>query len=281
MQTTHLRYYKALLRDIKKKIRKKGLFFFIFSDIRISLNQCNKFIIEKGLNYFLQSGILVILNPDLYRIWLKDELEFWTWFYTNFKSRRTFKFNRKKYSYFYHRNWITWNNERSVEIPIVWEIIKKYIGKDILEVGNVLKNFFMFNRDIVDKYEIAPGVLNEDIIDYNPKKKYDIIITVSTLEHVGWNEEPREPLKFFKAIENIKRLIKSGGKIIITMPKGNSPVLDDLIMEGKMPFTKSFFLKRVSKNNRWKQVSLKKIKNAEYGSFVRWSASAVIIGYIY
>ena len=64
------------------------------------------------------------------------------------------------------------------------------------------------------------------------------------------------------------------------MPKSNSPVLDNLIMSKKIPFTKSSFLKRVSKNNRWKQVPLKKIGNTKYGSFVRWSASAVIIGYI-
>ena len=281
MHIVSLRYYKILLTQIKKKIRKKGLFSFIFSDIRISFLQYKKYIVEKGLNYSLQSGILVILNPHIYPLWLKDGPTFWTWFYTNFKTRRTFKFNNEKFKYFYHKNWITWNNERSVEIPIIWKLVRKYLGKNILEVGNVLMNFFEFDRDIVDKYERAPGVLNEDIVDYNPGKKYDIIITISTLEHVGWNEKPREPLKIFKAIENLKRLLITGGKILITLPKGNSPVLDNLIKESKIPFTRSFFLKRVSKNNRWKQTSLKKIKNAEYGSFVRWSASAVIIGYIY
>ena len=280
MQKTLLRNYGTFLKNVKTKIRRKGLISFIFSDLTNSFIQCKKFIIEKGLNYFLQSGILVILNPNMFLIWLKDENTFWTWFYTNFKTRRTFKFNGKKYHYFYHRNWITWNNERSVEVPIVLEIIKKYKGKDFLEVGNVLMNFYDYDRDIVDKYEIAPGVLNEDIVDYNPGKKYDIIISISTLEHVGWDEEPRESLKILKAIENLKRLLKADGRIIITMPKSNSPVLDNLIMSKKIPFTKSSFLKRVSKNNRWKQVPLKKIGNTKYGSFVRWSASAVIIGYI-
>ncbi len=265
-----------ILKKGKPKIRWKGL----ISNLRISFTQCKKIIIEKGLNYFIQSGILVILNPHMFFVWLKEEYTFWTWFYTNYKSKRTFKFNGKKYRYFYHRNWITWNNERSVELPIALEIIKKNKGKDFLEVGNVLMNFYEYERDIVDKYEIAPGVLNEDIVDFNPGKKYDIIITISTLEHVGWDEKPREALKFFKAIKNLKRLLKTGGNIIITIPKGNNPVLDNLIMEKNSPFTKSFFLKRVSKNNRWKQVSLKKIGNTRYGSFVRWSASAVIIGYI-
>ncbi len=281
MQKTRLRNYRTFLKNVKTKINRKGLISFIFSDLISSFIRCKKFIIEKGLNFFLQSGILVILNPHMFLIWLIDEYAFWTWFYTNYKTRRTFKFNGKKYHYFYHRNWITWNNERSVEVPIALEIIKKHKGKDFLEVGNVLMNFIEYDRDIVDKYEIAPGVLNEDIVDFNPGKKYDIIITISTLEHVGWDEKPREALKFFKAIKNLKRLLKTGGNIIITIPKGNNPVLDNLIMEKKSPFIKSFFLKRVSKNNRWKQVPLKKIRNTRYGSFVRWSASAVIIGYIF
>ena len=267
------------MKNIKKK-KTMSSFSFILSNIKITLFKCKKYIIEEGFNYFIQSGILVILNPHIFLIWLKDEIEFWTWFYTNFKTTRTFKFNGKKYNYFYHRNWITWNNERSVEIPIVWEFLKNYKEKNILEVGNVLMNFFVFDRKIIDKYEIAPGVINEDVVDYNPNKKYDLIITISSLEHVGWDEKPREPLKIFKAIENLKRLLIPGGKIIITIPKGHNPVLDNLIMEDKLPFTRSFFLKRVSKNNKWKQVSRKKISNVKYGSYVRWSASAVIIGYI-
>ena len=279
MQTTHLRYYKALLRDIKKKIRKKNLFFFIFSDFRKSFIQCKKVIIEKGLNYFLQSGILVILNPHMYLIWLNDEYTFWTWFYTNYKTKRTFKFNGKKYRYFYHRNWITWNNERSVEVPIVLEIVKKYKGKDFLEVGNVLMNFYNYDRTIVDKYEVASGVINEDIVDYNPNKKYDVIITISTLEHVGWNEEPREPQKVLKALDNLKRLLKKNGMIIITIPIGWNSYLDNLIKEDKIPFTKNFFLKRVSKNNRWKEVTMEKIRNVIYPYPIR-SAYGILIGII-
>ncbi len=245
----------------------------------VLLNHCKKIILQKGLIYFVQSGILVILNPRIYPIWLKEERKFWTWFYTNFKTRRTFKFNNKKYNYFYHNNWKTWNNERSVEIPIIWEIVKKYKGKSILEVGNVLMNFFVFDRDIVDKYEIAPGVLNEDIVEYNPNKKYDLIITISTLEHVGWDEIPKEPQKILKALDNLRKLLKKDGKIIITVPIGWNSYLDNLIKEDKIPFTKSFFLKRVSKNNRWKEVTKEKIRNVIYPYPIR-SAYGIVIGII-
>ena len=281
MKQTYFKDHINLLETIKKIIKRKGLLSFIFFYVKLFFFRCKKYIFEKGLNYTIQSLIRVILNYDVFSTWLNNNDKFWTWFYINFKTTRTFKFNGRKYNYFYHRNWITWDNERSVEIPIILEIVKKYKGKNILKVGNVLMNFFVFDRDIVDKYEKSKGVLNEDVIDYNPNKKYDIIITISTVEHVGWDEQPREPLKIYKAIDNLKRLLVPGGKIIITLPKGHNPVLDNLLRENKIPFTERYFLKRVSKNNRWKQVPWKKISNVKYGSYVRWSASAVIIGYIH
>ena len=279
MLIKRFRFNFKILKYIKTKIRKWGLFSFVFSNLKILFVRSKKFILENGLNYFLQSGIVSMLNPQAFLLWLENYFEFWTWFYTNFKTKRTFKFNTKKYHYFYHRNWVTWDNERTVEIPIVWEIVKEFRGKKILEVGNVLMNFFVFDRDIVDKYEIAPGVLNEDIVDYNPNIKYDIIITISTLEHIVWDERPKEPEKVFKALDNLKKLLKKNGKIIITIPIGWNSYLDNLIKEDKIPFTKKFFLKRVSKNNRWKEVTKDKMRNVIYPYPIR-SAYGVFIGII-
>ncbi len=50
----------------------------------------------------------------------------------------TFTFNGLGYPYFCHcYNW-TWENERSVEVPIAWELARQYPAADVLEVGNVL-----------------------------------------------------------------------------------------------------------------------------------------------
>lgn len=46
-------------------------------------------------------------------------------------------------------------------------------------------------------------------------KKYDfLIISISTLEYVGWNEDPRDPGKVIRAIENLLELLSPSGKII-------------------------------------------------------------------
>ena len=51
--------------------------------------------------------------------------------YKRLLSRR-FKFQGKKYYYFCHKYNCTWTNERAVEIPIIWKIMKENTGKRIL-----------------------------------------------------------------------------------------------------------------------------------------------------
>lgn len=100
-------------------------------------------------------------------------------------------------------------------------MVRKYQGKNILEIGNVLSHHLEFEHDILDKYENAEGVINEDVVNFKSKKKYDLIVGISTLEHVGWDEKP---MKIPSAVENLKTLITSrGGMIIITLPFGTTP----------------------------------------------------------
>ena len=148
----------------------------------------------------------------------------------------------------------TWYNERAIEIPIVMELVRKYQGTNILEIGNVLSNHVKFEHDILDKYEIARGIINEDVVDYRPDKRYDLVVSISTLEHVGWDEKPRDNMKIPRAIENMKSLITSrGGIIMITLPLGYNSDLDKLLKDGIIRFSKQYHLLRISKGNEWKE----------------------------
>jgi len=163
---------------------------------------------EKGVYYVIRVGVSIIRNK------LANSL--WYYYFKLFKSSRTFTFQRETYRYFYHKYNTTWRNKRAVEVPIVWKIVNKYIGRNILEVGNVLSHYFPVNHDILDKYEKAKGVINQDVVDFSPAKKYDLIVSISTLEHVGWDETPREPMKILRAIENLKRLLAPKGKKLLS-----------------------------------------------------------------
>ena len=117
---------------------------------------------------------------------------------------KTFQFDGQEYEYLYHPYNRTWKNERGVEIPIFRELLFKHEGKRVLEVGNVLSHYFPIHHEVVDKYEVAPGVINRDIVEFVPQDKFDLIISISTLEHVGWDEQPQKPIKLLQAIDHLR-----------------------------------------------------------------------------
>lgn len=228
---------------------------------------------EKGTHYVIFSVIKIIYT------WLISPLEYY--YYRVFKSSRTFIFQEDIYNYFIHKYNATWRNERAIEVPIIWKIINEYKGKNILEVGNVLAHYFPVNYDIVDKYEKAEGVIKQDVVDFQKGKKYDLIVSISTLEHVGWDEDQYEPMKILRALKNLKNLLTAQGKIVVTLPLGYNPELDKLLNENKLQFTKIYYMKRISKDNKWIEVTKwEDVKNAKYYYPFERSANALVIGII-
>ncbi|HET7283192.1 MAG TPA: glycosyltransferase [Nitrososphaeraceae archaeon] len=193
------------------------------------------------------------------------------------RRQNTILFQGKAYRYFDTDK--TWYNERAVEIPIIMELVRKYLGKNILEIGNVLSHHIRFEHDIIDKYEIAKGVTNADVADFKSEKKYDLIVSISTLEHVGWDEKPRDDMKIPRAIENLKTLASRGGTIIVTLPLGYNTALDQLLKDGIIRFSKQYHLVRISKGNEWKEASWNDVQDARYNAPLPF-ANALLIGII-
>ena len=182
------------------------------------------------------------------------------------KPPGTFALHGRTYRYLYHHHNTTWKNERAVEVPIILEKIKSYQGGRILEVGNVLSHYVHFQHDIVDKYDKADGVINQDVVDFQPTEKYDLIVSISTIEHVGWDETPRDPKKIPLALENLTGCLASGGEMVVTVPLGYNTYLDKLLKEDKMCFTEQYYLKRISDDNKWMQVGGGEVRETKYGA---------------
>jgi SAM-dependent methyltransferase len=195
-----------------------------------------------------------------------------------FHSRRTFLFQGKRHRYLIHRYNSTWRTERVVEVPIVWDLVQQSRGRRVLEVGNVLAHYFPVSHDRIDKYERGPGVRNEDVVDYHAEP-YDLIVSISTLEHVGWDETPRDPGKILRALDNLIRLASPGGRIVVTLPMAYNPNVDALLREGRLPLTHRFCLKRVSRDNRWEEVDWPAIRDAGYDTPFR-RINALVVGVI-
>jgi len=207
------------------------------------------------------------------------------WFYLSyykiFRLGKTFIFREDKYHYAYHFYNTTWMNERAVEIPLALKIIKKNEDKKILEIGNVISNYFNIPHDIVDKYEKDHNVINEDVVDFSPNKKYDLIISISTLEHVGWDEIPRNDKKIPQAIENLQKLLTpKSGLMFVTLPIGYNTVLDKLLRDETIKFHEQYYLRRISKKNEWKEASWQDVQDAKFGKpFL--GANGLVVGIIH
>lgn len=186
-----------------------------------------------------------------------------------FKKKSTFEYKNKKYEMFYHKYNITWANERCVEIPIVYnEVYKEIINKKkVLEVGNVLYHYYKPFWDIIDKFEKGDKVENEDICFFKSNKKYNLIVSISTFEHIGYDDDNSFPSskKIIMAWNNLKNnFLFRNGRIIITVPIGYNPKMDKLISKNAFGFNKEIFLKKIKKNE-WIEVSKKEALKSEYG----------------
>ena len=158
--------------------------------------------------------------------------------YHKIASRGRFMYHDKAFKYFIHWYNHTWDNCRKFEIPIFLYLFKKYAGQRILEVGNVVNHYrAVYVHTVLDKYDQANGVVNEDIITYRPDKRFDVVLSCSTLEHVGWDEPVKDKDGFVKAVRNImENCLKPGGVLVFSVPVGYNPFLDVVLERGEFVF---------------------------------------------
>lgn len=165
--------------------------------------------------------------------------------------------------YFLHKYNTTWRNERAVELAAADAFIKSRPLGSLLEFGNVLGNYRLGNPDVVvDLYEKGPGITNLDIVDFISAKKFDSIISISTIEHVGWDEHPQSPTKTKEALERLTQLLNTDGRLFITAPTGHNPFLDELIEAGVPNLIRETFFTR----DRFKWTSQSEYVALPYGS---------------
>src|SRR5262249_49097384 len=116
----------------------------------------------------------------------------------------TFSVFGETFELFAHRHNTTWANERAVEIPIGLARIRSCKGR-VLAIGNVLGNYAKRTWDVLDKYEQGDGVMDADATTWMPFEPYDLVVSVSTLEHIGFDEDDLDPtgVRILAAIENV------------------------------------------------------------------------------
>lgn len=192
-------------------------------------------------------------------------------------ANKSFEFDGRNFNYAAYSYNASWRNERGIEIPILLDFLARFQGQKILEIGNVSRYYGKFSHEVVDKYEHHPDVKNIDIVDYNPPQKNDALVSISTFEHIGWDEEPKDPDKILRAINKCREIVKNPENILISFPLGYNSDLDRLISNDLLPFRKMIFMVRISQDNIWQVTTKEDAMQYKYGQKYL-AANAVLFG---
>lgn len=179
---------------------------------------------------------------------------------------RGFTFNGRRLPYFVHPYYETWRTERAVEIPLALEAIERHRSGRVLEVGNVLAHYGLGGHEVIDRYESGSGVRNEDVVEARLDGRYDVIVSISTLEHVGFDEDVEDPRKPVTAVEHLAEALAPGGELFVTVPLGYNHALDAALADDAFAFDEIGYLRRRTAANDWEQVGEHEARRwARYG----------------
>lgn len=150
----------------------------------------------------------------------------------------SFSWRGSSFPLFEHPYNATITNERAVEIPIALDFLARGHGR-VLEVGNVLSHYFnqeqLPPRVIVDRYEpgysrSGPETTIKAIDVFEIDEQFDTIVSISTLEHVRWDEafgESRNEFGPLAALQYVRGLLAPGGTMMATWLWGYNGPLDE------------------------------------------------------
>jgi SAM-dependent methyltransferase len=193
-----------------------------------------------------------------------------------FGPARTFTFGGATYRYLTHHYNRSWLNERTVEVPIAQAALEHKPGARVLEVGNVLGHYGTVEHLVVDRYEHGPGVLNRDILDFDDPRGFDLIVSISTVEHVGLDRVPPAPELAVEALAHMQGLLAPGGEMLVTVPAGYNEELDAAILASCVGPRQVRALRRAAWRNAWHEVDPQALLNADY-DFLACAARAIFV----
>jgi len=102
------------------------------------------------------------------------------------------------------------------------------------------------------------------------------VLSVSTLEHVGWDETKRDPDLALQPIAHLKRLLAPGGAALVTVPAGYHPKLDSAIRSGTIEFSSVRALRCDYPSMVWDEVAAEPTSGAKYEELT-YRAEAILI----
>jgi hypothetical protein len=166
-------------------------------------------------------------------------------------GRRSFDSPFGPLRYFVHSYNETWRYERCIEVPVARAFIAAHPGRG-LEVGNVLAHYGRVDHRIVDKYERGRGVENLDVLAIH-ESDLSYVVSISTLEHVGWDEPERDPGKALRAVAHLRSMLAPHGRAFLSMLLGHHPEITRAVLAGDLPVEDQAFYR--CRSGLWERIS--------------------------
>lgn len=191
----------------------------------------------------------------------------------------TFRFDGREFDYFVHPYNRARENMRAVEIPIVRDALKQARGAKILEVGNVLSHYGPIDWDVLDVAEIGLGVINADLMTWQPLERWDLIVSISTLEHIGHGKYAQITGSVAPAdvVSRMLSWLTIDGRALLTVPVGYNPLLDSALREGVMPIERVCCMRRTLVGNEWVECGLAEAMAAQRPEGYAWAVGMVVM----
>lgn len=166
------------------------------------------------------------------------------------------------------------HNERAVEVSAALHLYAhaRAQGGDVLEIGAVLPHYLprwpANQHTVVDLYEQGHGIVNENVVTWEAPHQYDLIVCISTLDHL------LGPMELWMALARMRAWRKPGGLIFVTLPAnqpedvGGGPWLDALLRDRHaLEASDMWRLDKVDPmNNLWQEVTGTKTPPRDYNS---------------
>jgi hypothetical protein len=194
-------------------------------------------------------------------------------------AERRFVLDGDSFAYHVAPGTRTWDNERAVELPVIWrELQRRGRSGGVLEVGNVLSHYFEIAHPVLDRYEQNRRVTwNEDVVAFEPPFAPELILSISTLEHVGYSESPRDLGKFRAAIDALIGWLAPGGRLLFTVPLGYNPAVREYLDVPHLQRTAVRCLRRATLDNLWVQADYADVRDVRYDRPFRCANAIAIV----
>jgi glycosyltransferase involved in cell wall biosynthesis len=126
----------------------------------------------------------------------------------------------------------------------------------VIEIGNVLSHHQRVEHSVLDPYELAPAATwNEDLMRFTPPFSPTLVVSVSAFGPLAYGVGRRKPGRLHRAVRRIISWLAPGGRLLLTLPVGQDPVIADFLESPDRHVTSIRRMRRSHDSEEWEELT--------------------------